>query len=63
MYAPNVLRSLINYRDLKVKNIHVCTAMQNDEEVLELKQMADVPCHRKNGRQQPIQGCNKTLGI
>jgi hypothetical protein len=38
MYAPVAPRSLINYRDMKVRNIHVSTAAKNDEEVLELRQ-------------------------
>ena len=38
MYAPDAPRSLISYRDLRAKNIHVSTAVENDEEVLELRQ-------------------------
>ena len=37
MYAPDAPRSLINYRDLRANNIHVSTAVENDEEVLELR--------------------------
>ena len=36
MYAPDAPRSLINYRDLRANDIHVSTAVENDEEVLEL---------------------------
>lgn len=35
MYAPNAPRGLINYRDLRARNIHACTAMQGDEEIIE----------------------------
>jgi hypothetical protein len=38
MYAPDAPRSLINYRDLRARNIHVSTAVENDEEVLQLRQ-------------------------
>jgi hypothetical protein len=38
MYAPDAPRSLINYRDLRARNIHVCTAVENNEEVLQLRQ-------------------------
>ena len=38
MYAPDALRSLISYMDLRTMNIHVSTAVVNDEEVLELRQ-------------------------
>ena len=38
MYAPNAPRSLISYRDLRARNIHLCTTMQGDEEVIELRQ-------------------------
>ena len=38
MYAPDAPRSLISYRDLRARNIHVSTAVENDEEVLELRQ-------------------------
>ena len=38
IYAPDAPRSLINYRDLRARNIHVSTAIENDEEVLELWQ-------------------------
>ena len=38
MYAPDAPRSLISYRDLRARKIHVSTAMENDEEVLELRQ-------------------------
>jgi hypothetical protein len=37
-YAPDAPRSMISYRDLRARNIHVSTAVENDEEVLELKQ-------------------------
>ena len=37
MYAPDAPRSLINYRDLWANNIHVSTAVENNEEVLELR--------------------------
>jgi hypothetical protein len=37
MYAPDAPRSLISYRDLRARNIHVSTAVENDEEVLELR--------------------------
>ena len=37
MYAPDAPRSLISYRDLRANHIHVSTAMENDEEVLELR--------------------------
>ena len=37
MYAPDAPRSLINYRDLRANDIHVSTAVENDEEVLELR--------------------------
>ena len=36
MYAPDAPRSLINYKDLRARNIHVSTAVENDEEALEL---------------------------
>jgi peptide/histidine transporter 3/4 len=36
MYAPDAPRSLISYRDLRANDIHVSTAVENDEEVLEL---------------------------
>ena len=38
MYAPDAPRSLINYRDLRARNIHVSIAVENDEEVLEPRQ-------------------------
>ena len=38
MYALNTPRSLISYRGLKARKIHVSTVMENDEEVLELRQ-------------------------
>ena len=38
MYAPDAPRSLISYRDLRMRNIHVSTAVENSEEVLELRQ-------------------------
>ena len=38
MYAPDAPRSLISYKDLKAKNIHVSIAVKNDEKVLELRQ-------------------------
>ena len=38
MYVPNASRSLISYRDLRARNIHITTGVVNDEEVLELKQ-------------------------
>ena len=38
MYTPDAPRSLVSYRDLRARNIHVSTAVVNDEEVLELKQ-------------------------
>jgi hypothetical protein len=38
MYAPDAPRSLISYRDPRARNIHVSTAVENDEEVLELRQ-------------------------
>ena len=38
MYAPDAPRSLISYMDLRAMNIHVTTALVNDEELLELKQ-------------------------
>ena len=37
MYAPDAPRSLISYRDLRANDIHVSTAVENDEEVLELR--------------------------
>ena len=37
MYAPDAPWSLINYRDLRANDIHVSTAVENDEEVLELR--------------------------
>ena len=37
MYAPDAPRSLISYRDLRVNDIYVSTAVENDEEVLELR--------------------------
>ena len=42
MYALDAPRSLINYRDLRAKNIHVCTKMQGDEKVIELRQKPKV---------------------
>jgi hypothetical protein len=38
MYTPDLLRSLISYRDLRARKIHVSTTMENDEEVLEFRQ-------------------------
>jgi hypothetical protein len=38
IYAPDAPRSLISYRDLRARKIHVSTALENDEEVLELRQ-------------------------
>ena len=38
IYAPDASRSLISYRDMRARNVHVSTAVVNDEEVLELKQ-------------------------
>jgi hypothetical protein len=38
MYAPDAPRSLISYRDLQANGIHVSTTVENDEEVLELRQ-------------------------
>ena len=38
MYAPDAPRRLISYRDLRTKNIHVSTAVENDKEVLKLRQ-------------------------
>jgi hypothetical protein len=38
MYVPDASHSLISYRDLRASQIHVSTAMDNDDEVLELKQ-------------------------
>ena len=38
MYAPDAPRSLISYRDLRRANIHISTALENGEEVLELRQ-------------------------
>lgn len=37
MYASDAPRSQISYMDLRTRNIHVCTAIQNDE-VLDLRQ-------------------------
>ena len=37
MYGPDAPRSLINYRDLGANGIHVSTAVENDEEVIELR--------------------------
>ena len=38
MYVPDAPRSLISYCDLRANDIHVSTAVENDEEVLELRQ-------------------------
>jgi hypothetical protein len=38
MYTSYAPRSLINYRDMRVRNIHACTKMHGDEEVIELRQ-------------------------
>lgn len=38
MFAPNAPRSLISYRDMRANGFHVSTALENDEEVLELRQ-------------------------
>lgn len=38
MYAPEAPRNLISYRDSRASQIHVFTAMNNDDEVLELRQ-------------------------
>jgi hypothetical protein len=38
MYVPDASHSLISYKDLRANQIHVSTAMDNDDEVLELKQ-------------------------
>ena len=38
MYAPDAPRSLISYKDLRARNIHIFNAVENDEEVLELRQ-------------------------
>ena len=38
MYAPDAPRSLISYRDLRANHIHISTAVENDEETLELRQ-------------------------
>ena len=37
MYVPEAPRSLISYKDLRANDIHVSTAMDNGEEVLELR--------------------------
>ena len=37
IYALDAPRSLISYRDLRARNIHVSTAVVNDEEVIELR--------------------------
>ena len=37
IYAPDSPRSLISYHDLRANDIHVSTAVENDEEVLELR--------------------------
>ena len=42
MYAPDAPRSLISYRDLRARKIHVSIAMGNDEEVLELRQGQEI---------------------
>ena len=49
MYAPDVPRSLISYRDLRARNIYVSTAMENDEEVLKLKQGPTILATAKAG--------------
>ena len=38
MYAPDAPRSLISYKNLRARNIHVSTVVENYEDVLELKQ-------------------------
>ena len=38
MYAPDALRRMINYWDLRARNIHLCTTMHGDEEIIELRQ-------------------------
>ena len=49
MYAPDAPRSLISYRDLRARNIHVSTAVENDEEVLELRQGLTILATAKAG--------------
>ena len=38
MYASGAPRSLICYRDIRANNIHISTAVEIDEEALELRQ-------------------------
>jgi hypothetical protein len=38
MYAPDVPRSLISYRDLRARKIHISTEKERGEEVLALRQ-------------------------
>lgn len=49
MYAPDAPRSLISYRDLRARKIHVSTAVENDEEVLELRQGLTILATAKAG--------------
>ena len=42
MYALDAPRSLISYRDLWARNIHLCTKLQGDEEVIELRQGSQI---------------------
>ena len=38
MFTPEAPRNLISYKDLRANQIHVSTALDNAEEVLELRQ-------------------------
>lgn len=38
MYALNAPRCLISYWDLRARNIHACTTLHGNEEVIELRQ-------------------------
>jgi hypothetical protein len=49
MYAPDAPRSLISYRDLRARKIHISTEMEKDEEVLALRQGHELLATAKAG--------------
>ena len=49
MYAPDAPRSLISYRDLRARKIHISTAMEMNEEILELRQGHEIFATAKVG--------------
>ena len=49
MYAPGAPRSLISYRDLRANHIHASTALEDGEEVLQLRRGSSVLATAKAG--------------